>query len=141
MDKTLYVGGDFVGTTYAASIGTLVNTGRAAVYPVLRLRNLHATGTARLYQLLNTTTGAGLYFNYIMLPGEQALLTLQPGQRSFQSSVRGNIFGVIIPGSNLATFNLLSGTNYISFFSDQDSLEASFFWQPKGWAADSGTVF
>ena len=140
-DNTLYIGGDFTGTAYAASLGTLVNVGRAVAYPTLRLRNLSAAGTARLYQLLNTTTGNGMYFNYTMLPGEQALLTLQPGARSFQSSAFGNIFGKILPGSNLATLNLLPGTNYISFFSDNDSLEAAFFWQPRGWSADSGTAF
>ena len=140
LDNTLYIGGDFAGTAYAASIGTLINKGRAAAYPTLRLRNRSASGTARLYQLLNTTTGDGLYFNYTMIPGEQAVLTLQPGSRSFQSSAFGNIFGKILPGSNLATFNLLSGTNFVSFFSDNDSLEASFFWQPRGASIDGGTV-
>jgi hypothetical protein len=139
-DNTLYIGGDFVGTTYAAAVGTIINTGRAAVYPTMRIRNLGA-GTARIYQLLNTTTGNGIYFNYTMLPSEQAVLTLQPGQRSFQSSAQGNIFGMILPGSNLATFNLLPGTNYISYFSDGGTVETSFFWQPRGWSADSGTTF
>lgn len=139
-DNTLYIGGEFFGTATCASVGTIVNTGRAITYPNLRLRNLSASGTARVFQLLNTLTNANIYFNYVMQPGEQADLILQPGQRSFQSSAQGNIFGLILPGSNLATFNLLSGTNYVSFFSDNDSLEASFFWQPKGWSIDSGTV-
>lgn len=139
-DNTLYIGGDFTGTAYCASIVALTNSGRAAVYPNLRLRNRSAAGTARIYQLLNTSTGAGIYFNYTMLPGETALLTLQPGQRGFQSSARGNIFGVIIPGSNLATFNLLPGQNTISFFSDQDALEADFYWTPRSWSADGGTI-
>jgi hypothetical protein len=139
-DSSLYLGGAFTGLGYAASVGTLVNIGRAQAYPTLRLRNL-STGTARLIQLLNTTTGNGIYFNCSLLPSEQAVLTLTPGARSFTSSMRGNIFGLIQPGSNLATWSLLSGTNYVSFFSDNDSLEASFFWTPKGWSIDSGTVF
>jgi hypothetical protein len=139
-DNTLYIGGAFSGTGYAASVGTIVNTGRAAVYPTLRMRNL-STGTARAFQLLNTTTNTGLWFNYTMLGGEEADLVLQPGARSFQSNVRGNVLSSVLPGSNLATFNLLPGTNYISFFSDNDSLEASFFWTPRGWSVDSGTVF
>jgi hypothetical protein len=114
---------------------------RAAYYPTLRLRNRSASGTARLYQLLNTTTNNGIYFNYVMQPGESALLTLQPGARSFQSSAQGNIFGQILPGSNLASFGLLPGTNYVSFFADNDSLEASFFWTPRSWSADGGTTF
>jgi hypothetical protein len=139
-DGTVWAGGDFSGTAQAASVATLINSGRAAVYPTLRLRNL-STGTARAYQLVNPITNAGIYFDLSLLPGEQALLTLQPGQRSFQSSFRGNILKSILPGSNLASFNLLPGQNKISFFSDNDSLEASLFWQPKGWGIDSGTVF
>ena len=106
---------------------------------MLRLRNL-ATGTARVYQLLNTTTGDGIYFNYSMLPSEQMLLTLQPGARSCQSSAFGNVFGQIQPGSNLVTLGLLPDMNYVSFFSDNDSFEASLFWQNRGWAIDSGTI-
>jgi hypothetical protein len=139
-DRSLYIGGDFSGTTSAAAVGTIVNTGRAFAYPTMRIRNLGG-GTARLYQLLNTTTGDGIYFNYVMQPGESALLNLQPGARSFQSSAQGNVFGAILPGSNLATFGLLSGTNYISHLNDGGTVETSFFWQPKGWSIDSGTNF
>ena len=130
----------FQGLGFAASVGTIVNVGRAQSYPTLRLRNL-SSGTARAYQLLNTTTGNAIFFNYTLLPSESALLTLQPGARSFTSSMRGNIFGLIQPGSNLATWALLPGTNYVSFFSDNDSLEASFFWTPKSHSIDGGTVF
>jgi hypothetical protein len=141
LDNSLYIAGDFSGLASCAAIGTAVNAGHAAVYPTLRLRNLSASGTARIYQLVNTTTGNGLYFNYTMQPGEQATLILQPGERSFQSSAFGNIFGKILPGSNLASFNLLPGTNYLSFFSDNTSLEASIFWQSRGWSSDGGTVY
>lgn len=138
-DNTLYIGGAFSGTGYAASVGTIQNSGRAIVYPNLRLRNL-STGTARAFQMLNTTTGVGIWLNYTMLPGEQADLTLQPGDRAFQSSMRGNIISAILPGSNLATFNLLPGQNYISFFADNDSLEASLYWTPRSWSVDGGTI-
>jgi hypothetical protein len=139
-DNTLYVGGSFSGTGYAASVGTIVNSGRAEAFPSLRLRNLGA-GTGRVFQLLNTTTGNGIYFNYTLLGGEQAVLTLNPGNRSFQSTFRGNVLSSVLPGSNLATFSLLPGTNYVSFFSDNDSLEASFYWTPVGHSIDSGTVY
>ncbi len=138
-DNAIYVAGDFLGTAYSASVGTIVNTGRAAVYPTMRLRNLSA-GSAHIYQLLNTLTGDGIFFNYIMQPSEQVQLVLTPGTRSFQSSSFGNILNSILPGSNLATWNLLPGTNYVSFFSDNDSLEASFFWGPRSWSADGGTI-
>lgn len=139
---TLYCAHRNSGTGYAASVTTIANSGRAEAYPILRMRNLANPGTiVRPYQLINTLIGAGLYFNLGILPGEVLTLTLEPGQRSFQSNYRGNLFGAILPGSNLAAFNLLSGTNYVSFFGDNDLIEASFFWQPKGPAIDSGTVF
>ena len=138
-DGTVWAGGDFLGTAQAASITTMVNSGRAIVYPTLRLRNLSA-GTARVYQLVNPITGAGIYFNLSLLAGEQADLITMPGERSFTSTFRGNIFNSMVPGSNLATFNLLPGTNYVSFFSDNANLEASLFWQPRGWSIDSGTI-
>ncbi len=138
-DNTIYVGGRFSGTSTAASVGSIVNNGRSFVYPMLRLRNL--SGTADIYQLLNVTTGNIIYFNYKMQPGEITLLTLAPGSRSFQSSFQGNVFGKILPSSNLATWGLLPGRNLISFFSNNDSLEASLFWTPRGASIDSGTIF
>ena len=135
----VYIGGNWAGTVHAASVVPVVNRGRSIVYPNLRLRNL-SSGTARIYQLINPTTSAAIYFNLSLLAGEQIDLVTMPGARSFTSSFRGNIFNSILPGSNLATFNLLPGTNYVSFFSDNDSLEASFFWTPRSWSIDGGTV-
>ncbi len=139
-DGTVWAGGDFFGSAKAASVTQIVNTGRSAVYPTMRLRNL-SSGTAQVYQLVNGVSNDGIYFNLAMLPQEQVTLTLKPGARALTSNVRGNLLRSVVPGSNLATFNLAPGTNYISFFADNDSLEASFFWQPKGWSIDSGTVF
>ncbi len=138
-NQALYVGGDFNGTFHAASVVPLVNTGRSVTYPTLRLRNL-SSGTARVFQLLNTTTGNGVYFNLVLQAGEMDTLDLIPGERSFTSTYQGNIFNTILPGSNLATLALAPGTNYISFFADNDSLEASFFWQPRSWSIDGGTI-
>jgi hypothetical protein len=128
----------------AAATTTVVNSGKAAVYPTLRMRNTSATAI-RLYQFLNTTTGAGIYFNYSVLGGETATLTLDPNignrGRTFQSDFQGNVFGRILPGSNLTAMNLLPGTNTLSFFSDSSALEVALYWVPRGWSSDSGTVF
>lgn len=140
-DRTLYIAGTFSGTAQVASVGTIVNLGMAAAYPTMTMYNNSATGTARLYQLCNTTTGAGLYFNVILEPGETAKLTLTPGARSFVSDFRGNLLGNILPGSNLATFNLLPGTNYLSFFADNTTVQTSIAWAPRHHSLDAGTVF
>ncbi len=139
---TMYIGGNFAGAAKAASIAQVVNAGRAEAFPTLRLRNTSATGTARIFQLLNTTTGNGIYFGLVLLPGELVTLDLTPGDRSFTSSFRGNIFGAILPGSNLAQWSLLPGTNTVSFFADVSSgLSADFFWPVRGWSIDSGTLY
>lgn len=137
---TIYMGGDFAGSAIYATTMALTNTGKALAYPTLRLRNLSA-GTARVFQLLNTTTNSGIYFNLALQAGENAVLQLTPGQRTFVSSFRGNIFNSIIPGSNLATWNLLPGANNVSFFADQAALEASIYWTPQSWSNDGGTVY
>lgn len=140
VDGTTYIGGDFTGTAYSASLTVVANAGRSLAYPTLRIRN-PSSGTARLYQMVNQTTGAGLHFNLLLQAGEDATLVLTPGARSFQSSYRGNVFGAILPGSNLAQWALLPGTNYISFFADNDSLRNDLFWNPQSASADGGTTF
>lgn len=135
---TLYAGGGFAGTGYAAAVAQVVNIGAAQSYPVFKSRNTGA-GTARLYQYINTLTGDAIYFNLVLQAGEQVTLTTEPGSRSLISDFRGNLFGKILGGSNLSTFRLQPGTNYISVFSDSDSLQTSMYWRPRHWSAD-GTI-
>jgi hypothetical protein len=134
---TMYAGGLFDGQGTAASVTTLVTSGMAESYPTLRVFN-RAAVTSRVYQLLNTTTGDGLWFNYIMQPGEIVTLTTTPGNRSFTSSVRGNIFGAILGGSNIASWRLLPGTNTVSFLADNPSVQADLFWTPRSSSIDGG---
>jgi hypothetical protein len=138
-DNSIYIGGQWVGTAYAAAVGEIVNDGMGDAYPTFRARN-SGSGTARLYQLVNTLTGDGLYFNYALLAGEEIVLTTKPGERSFTSSFFGNIFRSIQPGSNLSSFRLLSGTNYVSLFADSDNVSASLYWTPRGDSVDMGTI-
>ena len=137
---TIYLGGDFSGSAIYATVAQVVNRGRAIAYPTIRFRNL-SSGTVRITDVLNTTTGDSIYFNLALQSQEVAVLTLAPTQRSFTSSFRGNIFGAIIPGSNLATWGLLAGTNMVSFFADNASLETAIYWTPRAWSADGGTVY
>lgn len=136
----VYIGGQWTGTATAAAVGEIVNGGMGDAYPVFKARNMGA-GTARLFQLVNTFTGDGLYFNYALLPGEEVTLTTEPGMRSFTSSFLGNVFSSILPGSNISGFRLTNGTNYISLFCDSGSVAASMFWTPRSDAVDGGTIF
>lgn len=137
---TQYWAGTFSGTAQAASVAQIVNTGRAPAYPTVWMRNT-STGTARVYSLTNTTTNTTIAFNLSLLPSEEATLVLTPGNRTFTSSFRENIFDALIPGSNLTAWNLLPGTNVVSFFGDNDSLITSFYWQPRSMSADGGTIY
>lgn len=134
---TLYVGGNFNGVGTAASVTTLVNRGMDNSYPVLRMRHTGA-GTARVFQLLNTTTGDGLWFDLAMQPGEQAILDLRPENLGFTSSVKGTIINAILGGSNLSTWRLAPGTNTVSFFADNAGVQADLYWRARHLSADGG---
>ncbi len=139
-DNTLYIAGDFIGTAKAASVATLINTGMADAYPIIKMRLAATTGTCRIYQTQNNSIGASVYFNLTIQAGEELVLDTTPGARSFRSSFQGNVFGKITPGSNLSSLRMQPGTNYISFFADNDSLTTSIFWRSKSWSADGGTI-
>jgi hypothetical protein len=138
-DNSLYVGGQWSGTAHAAAVAEIVNDGMGEAYPTFKALNTGA-GTARIYQLVNTLTGDGLYFNYSMLPGEELTLITRPGERTFTSSFFGNVFNSFLPGSNIASFRLLSGTNYISLYCDSSNVTTSFYWQSRHDSIDGGTI-
>lgn len=137
---TTYIGGAFVGTAHSAVVTQAVNAGMADAYPTFKARNT-GVGTVRLYQLVNMTTGLGLYFNHVLAAGEEVTLTTEPGMRSFTSSFAGNIFNTIVPGSNNTGMYLKAGTNHISFFADSGSIATSMYWQARGDSVDMGTVY
>lgn len=134
-DGTLYLSGNFAGTATAASVTAVINDGAADAYPVLALRNLSASN-ARLYQLVNVTTGDGVWFNTSILPGETITLNLRAGAKTLTSDFRGNLLGAVLPGSNLTSWKLAPGTNYISFFAGTSAVEASLSWRPRAWSQD-----
>jgi hypothetical protein len=132
---TLFVGGQFTGAGSAASVTTVVNRGMGDSYPTLRIRHTGA-GTARVYQFLNTTTGDGLWFDLILVPGETAILDTE--RASFTSDVQGTIVGAILGGSNLSTWRLAPGTNTVSFFADHAGIRADLYWRARSMSADGG---
>lgn len=137
---TTYIGGAFVGTAYSAVITQAINAGMGDAYPVFKARNT-GVGTVRIFQLTNTTTGFGLYFNHVLAAGEEITLVTEPGERSLTSSFAGNIFNVIVPGSNITGMYLKSGTNYVSFFADSGSVAASMYWSARSDSVDGGTIY
>lgn len=102
-------GGTFSGTAIAEAVTDIEYDGFSPTQPRITL-----TGPGTIYQILNTTTGRQIYFNLTLSAGEKAILNLAPGNIFFQSNLRGNILGTIIPSSDLATFALQPGINSIS---------------------------
>lgn len=124
-DGTLYAGVSSAETI--AGSATATNTGSAATYPTLTLTG-PSTGSARIYEMVNTTTGIGVYFNYTMLPGEVATFILDPANLSFTSTFQGNVYSTVLPGSQPAQFALQPGANTITFLSGGSTVTATLSW-------------
>jgi hypothetical protein len=134
-DGGMYIGGTFAGIGTAASVLTFFSMAGAATYPTIRM-TAPASGTARVFQLLNTYTKDALYFDLVLQRNEQVTVSMRPGSTTITSTFRGNIISALLPGSNIAKWRLLPGTNYISFFADNTSLRTDFFHRPRFWSND-----
>jgi hypothetical protein len=135
-DGTLYVGfGNVSATVAATGITTITNGGTARTYPRVTLKG-PSSGTSRVWQIVNTTTGRGVYFNYTMQAGETAVLDFTPTSLSFMGDFQGNISGFILPSSNEADFFLQPGSNTISVFAASSTVTAVMEWTPMFNAAD-----
>jgi hypothetical protein len=111
-DGELALGTDISSATISNGVlNTITYSGTADVFPRIKF-----TGPGILNVITNYSTGKSIYFNnYTMLAGETATLTLGPSTGvSFISSFYGNVIGRILPGSDLTSFSLVPGTNYIT---------------------------
>jgi hypothetical protein len=130
-DQTVLVGSAGSGSATRAAVNLLTNQGSAAAYPVLTIR-----GPGRLYHLINWSAGEALYFDVLLLDGEELTINLQPGYKTVSSSFRGNVLSAVLPGSSLATWRLLPGENTVSLFLDATSASASLSWYERYWSYD-----
>lgn len=127
-DGSLYLGSTTSGAAAAAATTTVTNNGTAATYPRLTITDPSGGGD-RLYQIINTTTGAAIYFNYTIQQGEIAVLTFKPTNVTFVSTFQGNILDTILPGSNTTGFSLQPGANTISYFASNSGVTGVLDWQ------------
>ena len=129
IDGTLAIGGTGLTSTGSAGANTTItNLGTARAYPTVVVKG-PTSGTSRIYQIANTTTGRTIYLNLTMSLGETATLVFQPDNLSFTSDFQGNIAGAILGGSNEADFFLQPGANAISFFSADATVAATIAWR------------
>ena len=116
----LYVGFSTSGSAETAGDDTITNAGTAKTYPIITV-----TGPGLLRQIVNTTTGKGLYFNNLtLLAGEVITMDLRPGRISMTSTFRGSVLGYVLPGSSY-DFPLMPGSNRIATFIDGTTTAAT----------------
>ena len=132
-DGSVALGYDTSGAATTAATTTVINTvpigpGAGRSYPTVVFGG-PTSGAARLYQLVNVTTGRALYFNLTLNAGETAVLTLDPRQLSFVSSFQGDVMHTILSGSQEADFFLQPGPNVISCFAADASMTAVIRWR------------
>lgn len=115
---TLYIGFEDPGDSTAAGITTVAYPGTAPSYPTIVITGPTSGEAARVYQVINTTTGVAIYFDIALTISEVLTLDLDPRSASYglTSSQRGNIISAIMPGSNLRDFYLQPGDNVISVY-------------------------
>lgn len=124
---------------FAGEVTTVTNEGTASAYPRLTIKG-PSSGTSRIYQLVNYTTGRAIYLNYSIAAGETAVLDLTPNKVSFTSDFQGNILGKVLPGSTLDWFlqprdNVQTGANIVGIFAADSSnatstVVATVQWRP-----------
>ena len=118
--SNLYVSFSTSGSAETAGDDIITNGGTAVSYPIITI-----TGPGLLRQIVNTTTGKGIYFNNLTLQaGEVITLDLRPDKLTMESTFRGNIKGYVVKGSNL-DFPLIPGDNRITTFIDGTTTSAT----------------
>ena len=117
------------GTAIGPGTTTVTNTGTARSYPTLTILG-PSSGTARIYSLVNATTGRSIYLNLTINAGETCRFVFQPDNLSFTSDFQGNIASSILGGSNEADFFLQPGANAIAFLSASSTVTATMTWRP-----------
>ena len=134
-DEDVYIGYDVAG---AAAIGvqtTVTNNGSAAAYPIIVF-----TGPGILKWIENYSDRRRLYFDLEAQAGEEITISFSPFDKTVTSNWREAALQPL-PGSDLATFRLLPGTNEITAFitGSTGATEIHVRWQIVHWSRDGGS--
>lgn len=128
----LYVGLDNVTTaSFASGITTVTNSGTTEVQPVIYIQ-----GPGILRYLENLATHKRVYFNLTLQPSEEVFIDFP--KSTIYSTVRGNLYGYVLNGSDFKAFNLIPGDNRIAAFMTDDVngvMKISYI--PQHWSADA----
>lgn len=130
LDGGVYIGFDTSGGAVPAGVTTVTNDSPGISWPTIVI-NGPTSGSSRIYQLINYTTGQAVYFNWTILAGETATIVTDPQRPSFTSSIFGDLSSTILPGSTLALFYLAPGDNTISFLAFDATVTQTIAWQKR----------
>ena len=103
------------------------NSAPGFVYPKLVIKG-PSSGTSSIYQIVNYTTGYGIWLNLTISAGETITITTDPQQPSAVSSAHGDVSWAILPGSQPAYLYLAPGSNVISFYASASTVTAILSW-------------
>jgi hypothetical protein len=127
---TLTVVYDTTGTATTSAVTTVTNEGTADAYPIITI-----SGSGKFYHIKNYTTDDHIYFDVVLAAGETLSLDLRAGVKSLTSSTRGNMTGKILPGSDVSTFKLKSGSNSVACFSENSTASVTITYTERYWGA------
>lgn len=136
--NTLYVGFLASGTAQAASVTTITNPGTMPTGFELVITG-PTSGTANLYNIVNTTTGNRISFSLTMLQGETFYLTATGNTLLLTSSFRGNLNSAILPSSDY-DMALVKGANTLTLFAASSTVTATLAFTPAYESLDDATL-
>jgi phage-related protein len=134
----LYIGGNFSttadGNAFTNKVTICTNSGNTKIFPIIEIQ-----GPGVLQSITNYSIGKEIQFDGLTLQAGE-IITIQPvsGQVLITSNWggRGYMQKYVNPGSDIGSFYLKPGTNYISLFMPSDTTAATqafIYWTPKFW--------
>ena len=121
----------FVNTSIFSGITYVTNKGTAEVRPTCYIK-----GSGKLRYMENQSTGKRIWFNLDINKDEEIYIDFGAGK--FYSTVRGDLFYSLLPGSDFHAFTLIPGVNKIAtFIHDDVDAVMTMFYTPTHWSVDS----
>jgi hypothetical protein len=110
--------------------GSAIVTGGARVSPVITIRN-----GGVVTQVNNVTTGDRMFLDNLTMTDTETL-TFDFANRVYTSDQRGNLASYIRPGSNVASWTLMPGTNIVNIAADGSAV-IDIAWRNRYWSLDT----
>ena len=149
VEDDIYIGYDTAGSAIASYTNyvPVANTGSHTVYPVFKIYRADDGTSAKIKWLRNETTKQTIRCDYDLQKGETLTIDFTPGDRSVTSDAPTNprggpvdVWRAVLRGSDLGTFGMIGGTNYISVYCAEvgaPTVTAWLEWRTTHWAADT----